>query len=356
MALSVVHFKFKSQVDYDSVSFDGPVVTVGELKALIAERTGMGVASASEIVLSDPRSSEEFRLNSALIPNASSVLVRRAPQAAGGAGGGTRSRRGKAAIGVGPSGEALAAAEEKTRALPAPRLAIARPVPLPRIIRSVAHGGPSRSELMTYADPYAASKKAGKDAAAAAVIAGGGGGGAAAAATNEFGNYDEANDDDGGAGGGGEEEQDFNDEDAALQSMLASTGSTWKAEVAEAARMGRGRGRGRGGRGGEEEVPAAAAPSCRGRASSAPLRVPSPLQAAAEEGEGAAGPGWPRRRITSAGGATRRGISSPTARRRCVVFCGERGARSRSFDLKRKKEERKTRKKNENETEKKMRT
>jgi len=245
-----VHFKFKSQVDYDSVSFDGPVVTVGELKALIAERTGMGVASASEIVLSDPRSSEEFRLNSALIPNASSVLVRRAPQAAGGAGGGTRSRRGKAAIGVGPSGEALAAAEEKTRALPAPRLAIARPVPLPRMIRSVAHGGPSRSELMTYADPYAASKKAGKDAAAAAVIAGGGGGGAAAAATNEFGNDDEANDDDGGAGGGGEEEQDFNDEDAALQSMLASTGSTWKAEVAEAARMGRGRGRGRGGRGG----------------------------------------------------------------------------------------------------------
>ena len=39
MALSQIHFKFKSQVDFDSVAFDGPVVTVGELKALIAERT-----------------------------------------------------------------------------------------------------------------------------------------------------------------------------------------------------------------------------------------------------------------------------------------------------------------------------
>ena len=81
MALSQVHFKFKSQVDYDSVAFDGPVVTVGELKALIAERTGMGPASASELVLSDPRTGEEYRGGSALVPNAASVLVRRAPQA-----------------------------------------------------------------------------------------------------------------------------------------------------------------------------------------------------------------------------------------------------------------------------------
>ena len=78
MALSQVHFKFKSQVDFDSVAFDGPVVTVGELKALIAERTGMGPASASELVLSDPRTGEEYRGGSALVPNAASVLVRRA--------------------------------------------------------------------------------------------------------------------------------------------------------------------------------------------------------------------------------------------------------------------------------------
>ena len=98
MALSQVHFKFKSQVDYDSVAFDGPVVTVGELKALIAERTGMGPASASELVLSDPRTGEEYRGGSALVPNAASVLVRRAPQAVGGGPGGVgnaRARRGK---------------------------------------------------------------------------------------------------------------------------------------------------------------------------------------------------------------------------------------------------------------------
>lgn len=253
MVLSQVHFKFKSQVDYDSVAFDGPVVTVGELKALIAERTGMGPASASELVLSDPRTGEEYRGGSALVPNAASVLVRRAPQAVGGGPGGVgnaRARRGKgdkAPIGDGPGGVALSAADEKQKVLPAPRQAIARPVPLPRMLRPVGHGGPSRSELVTYADPYAASKRAGKDAAAAAVIAGGGGGGNAATDDQQP-EYDaDGVPVDPGDGDGDGEPVD--DEDAALQSMLASTGSTWKAEVAEAARLGRGRGRGRGGGG-----------------------------------------------------------------------------------------------------------
>lgn len=262
MALSQVHFKFKSQVDYDSVAFDGPVVTVGELRALIAERTGMGPASANELVLSDPRTGEEYRGGSALVPNAASVLVRRAPQAVGGVPGGVGSARGrrgkgdKAPIGDGPGGVALSAADEKQKVLPAPRQAIARPVPLPRMLRPVGHGGPSRSELVTYADPYAASKRAGKDAAAAAVIAGGGN-----AATMAPTNVDDQQqqqqpefDDDGVPVDPGDDfdggEQELDDEDAALQSMLASTGSTWKAEVAEAARLGRGRGRGRGGRGG----------------------------------------------------------------------------------------------------------
>ena len=255
MALSQVHFKFKSQVDYDSVAFDGPVVTVGELKALIAERTGMGPASASELVLSDPRTGEEYRGGSALVPNAASVLVRRAPQAVGGGPGGVgnaRARRGKgdkAPIGDGPGGVALSAADEKQKVLPAPRQAIARPVPLPRMLRPVGHGGPSRSELVTYADPYAASKRAGKDAAAAAVIAGNAGAGASATDDQiqqpEY-DADGVPVDPGDGGDGDEEHPAVDDEDAALQSMLASTGSTWKAEVAEAARLGRGRGRGRG--------------------------------------------------------------------------------------------------------------
>jgi len=255
MALSQVHFKFKSQVDFDSVAFDGPVVTVGELKALIAERTGMGPASASELVLSDPRTGEEYRGGSALVPNAASVLVRRAPQAVGGGPGGVgnaRARRGKgdkAPIGDGPGGVALSAADEKQKVLPAPRQAIARPVPLPRMLRPVGHGGPSRNDLLTYADPYAASKRAGKDAAAAAIIAGGGGGNAAANDDQQQPDFDADGVPVDPGDGDRDDEQQFDDEDAALQSMLASTGSTWKAEVAEAARLGRGRGRGRGGRG-----------------------------------------------------------------------------------------------------------
>ena len=51
----IVHFKFKSSNAYDSVSFDGAFVSVGELKVLIAEKTGLSKDATSELLLSDPR-------------------------------------------------------------------------------------------------------------------------------------------------------------------------------------------------------------------------------------------------------------------------------------------------------------
>ena len=52
---SVVHFKFKSSTLYDSVSFDGAFITVGELKVLIAEKKSLTKDATAELVLSDPR-------------------------------------------------------------------------------------------------------------------------------------------------------------------------------------------------------------------------------------------------------------------------------------------------------------
>ena len=201
MALSQVHFKFKSAVDYDSVSFDGPFVSVGELKTLVAERAGMGPAAARELVLSDPRTGDEYRSDAALVPKSASVLVRRAPTGRGG-----------------PAAALTAVEAEAEKVLPAPRQAVARPVPLPR---SFTSGGPpsTRERVVETAfyNPYRM-----KD--------GGGGGGGGDAPPSTAGDGDAPGD----------------DEDAALHAMLTNTGTTWKQEVSDAARAGRGRGRGRG--------------------------------------------------------------------------------------------------------------
>lgn len=60
----VVHFKFKSSNSYDSVGFDGAFVSVGELKALIAEKKGLSKDATSELLLSDPRTQVSTLKNS----------------------------------------------------------------------------------------------------------------------------------------------------------------------------------------------------------------------------------------------------------------------------------------------------
>lgn len=76
---AVIYFKFKSALKEDSVQFDGALISVGELKALIANKKGLGGDASSELLLSDARSKEEYRDDSKLLPKNSSVLVRRAP-------------------------------------------------------------------------------------------------------------------------------------------------------------------------------------------------------------------------------------------------------------------------------------
>jgi E3 ubiquitin-protein ligase RBBP6 len=201
MALSAVHFKFKSQTSYATVQFDGPFVSVGELKGLVAEKAGMGGAAARDLVLADPRTGEEYADDAALIPKSTSVLVRRAP--AGG-------------------GAALTEAAEEVHVLPAPRRAVARPVPLPRSMTGAAPGGrDARPVETTFFNPYTLREGAG---------------------TVDPG---ELPDEEGAAGAGAGPA--YNEEDAALRSMLDAQGSSWRREVADAARAGRGRGRGRDG-------------------------------------------------------------------------------------------------------------
>ena len=78
---SVINFKFKSALSYDSIKFDGAFISVGELKGLIAEKKGLGLDLGAELVLSDPRTKAEYADGAQLIPKSSAVYVRRTPLA-----------------------------------------------------------------------------------------------------------------------------------------------------------------------------------------------------------------------------------------------------------------------------------
>jgi E3 ubiquitin-protein ligase RBBP6 len=68
---------------YDSISFDGGFVSVGELKRLIAARKSLSAEGAAELLLSDPETRAEYRNDAELVPKNTSVLVKRAPAARG---------------------------------------------------------------------------------------------------------------------------------------------------------------------------------------------------------------------------------------------------------------------------------
>lgn len=76
---SVINFRFKNALQQDSVSFDGSVIQVGDIKRLIAVKRGLGPEGAQELTLYDSSTSEELTDEAKLIPRSSLVLVKRAP-------------------------------------------------------------------------------------------------------------------------------------------------------------------------------------------------------------------------------------------------------------------------------------
>ena len=56
---STVHYKFKSQKDYDSIEFDGMFISVGDLKRQIDKR-GLGRDQAMELQLTNAQTNEDY--------------------------------------------------------------------------------------------------------------------------------------------------------------------------------------------------------------------------------------------------------------------------------------------------------
>lgn len=79
---SVIYFRFRNALKQESVSFDGAVIQVGDVKRLIASALGVLADASEELLLFDPSSNAEYKDDSKLLPRNSLVLVKRQPVAA----------------------------------------------------------------------------------------------------------------------------------------------------------------------------------------------------------------------------------------------------------------------------------
>lgn len=61
--MASVHYKFQSAKSYSSVTIDGPVIGVQELKERISEAKGMAKASDMDLVILNAQTGEGMRLS-----------------------------------------------------------------------------------------------------------------------------------------------------------------------------------------------------------------------------------------------------------------------------------------------------
>eukprot|EP01137_Pigoraptor_chileana_P033499 Opistho-2@24461 len=80
--MSSVYYKFKSSKDYDSVTFDGPGITLRELKCAIVAQKKLSKAVDFDLEVTNAQTEEEYKEDSCTIPKNTSVVVKRVPASA----------------------------------------------------------------------------------------------------------------------------------------------------------------------------------------------------------------------------------------------------------------------------------
>ena len=84
-----IHYKFKSQKSYDTVTFDGVYISVANLKQLIAEKKGLDKEGTAELLLTnvtdgkDGGEGQDLTDDQSLVWKNASIIVRRVPKAMG---------------------------------------------------------------------------------------------------------------------------------------------------------------------------------------------------------------------------------------------------------------------------------
>ncbi|CAN1333667.1 E3 ubiquitin ligase PQT3-like [Linum perenne] len=74
-----VYYKFKSARDYDSMSLDGPFISVGTLKEKVIETKHLGRGKDYDLVVTNAQTNEEYLDEASLIPKNTAVLLQRVP-------------------------------------------------------------------------------------------------------------------------------------------------------------------------------------------------------------------------------------------------------------------------------------
>lgn len=74
-----VHYKFKSTLDYDTVSFDGLHISVGDLKKAIFHQKRIGKNTDFDLQITNAQTKEDYNDDNALIAKNTSLIVARVP-------------------------------------------------------------------------------------------------------------------------------------------------------------------------------------------------------------------------------------------------------------------------------------
>jgi len=77
--MSCIHYKFKSSLDYDTLTFDGLHISLGDLKKAIIQHKRLGKMTDFDLQVTNAQTKEEYTDNESLIPKNASVIVARIP-------------------------------------------------------------------------------------------------------------------------------------------------------------------------------------------------------------------------------------------------------------------------------------
>jgi len=77
--MSFIHYKFKSSKDYDTLTFDGLHISLGDLKKAILQHKKLAKSIDFDLQIVNAQSREVYKDNEELIPKNTSVVVARIP-------------------------------------------------------------------------------------------------------------------------------------------------------------------------------------------------------------------------------------------------------------------------------------
>lgn len=77
--MSCIHYKFRSALEYDTITFDGLSISLADLKYSIITQKKFGKSTDFDLEVTNAQTKEKYKDDMTMIPKNSSVVVRRIP-------------------------------------------------------------------------------------------------------------------------------------------------------------------------------------------------------------------------------------------------------------------------------------